>query len=71
MKHVPSLVLRCEGSGLLQSPAITSILRLDESHFYKLKEIYPRDFQIASEVIRTKYLVMLVISLCVVCIFRL
>lgn len=71
MRHVLSLILRCEVSGLLKSPAITSIPGLDESHFYKQKEIYPSDFQIASEVIRTKYLVTSVISLCVICIFGL
>lgn len=71
MRHVLSLILRCEVSGLLKSPANASIPGLDESHFYKQKEIYPSDFQIASEVIRTKYLVASVISLCVICIFRL
>lgn len=71
MRHVLPLILRCEGSGLLKSAAISSIPGLDESHFYKQKEIYPKDVQIASEVIRTKYLVALVISLCVICIFRL
>lgn len=51
---VLSLILRYEGNGLPKSPVITSIPGLDESHFYKHKKIYPRDFQIAFGVIRTK-----------------